>query len=111
MQLRSSTSLVALLQALQGKKLEFELRNDVNVTGKLASCDEYMNLFVDNAVWQPSQGPAKLYPFLFLKAQQLKKQRVAAALELINKPQQRLAKGQMASVAMDQVAEDGNSDG
>lgn len=41
-QLRSSTSLVALLQALQGQQLAFELRNDVNVTGKLASCDEHM---------------------------------------------------------------------
>jgi len=53
-------------------------------------CDE-------NASWQ--------------QVQQLKKQRVAAVLDLMNKPQQRLAKGELASAGVDQVADEGSSDG
>lgn len=112
---RSTISLCALLHALQGRKLIFELRNDVKVSGKLTHCDEYMNLIIDDAVWQPVQGPAKPYPFLFVKGRNLrmvhlpsnldpaalldkhiehmKKQRVAAALEVINKRHERMAKG------------------
>jgi small nuclear ribonucleoprotein (snRNP)-like protein len=112
---RSSNSLVALLHALQGRKLIFELRNDVKISGRLSNCDEYMNLLIDDAVWQPLQGPAKPYPFIFVKGrnirmvhlpgnldpavlldkyiEQMKKQRVTAALDIINKRHERMAKG------------------
>jgi small nuclear ribonucleoprotein (snRNP)-like protein len=52
--------LVALLLALQGKKLTVELRNDVMVTGTLAEVDEYMNMYIDTAVWTPVAGPAQV---------------------------------------------------
>jgi small nuclear ribonucleoprotein (snRNP)-like protein len=39
---RFSSSLLALLVALTGKKLIVELRNDVVVTAKLADVDEHM---------------------------------------------------------------------
>lgn len=58
--LRSSTALVALLFALQGRKLTLELRNDVMLTGTLAEVDEYMNLYVDGAVWTPVEGPSQV---------------------------------------------------
>jgi len=58
--LRSSSSLVALLFALQGRKVTLELWTDVMVTGTLAEVDEYMNMFVDSAVWTPVQGPPKV---------------------------------------------------
>jgi small nuclear ribonucleoprotein (snRNP)-like protein len=118
---RSSNSLVAVLHALQGRKLIFELRNDVKISGKLSHCDEYMNLLIDDAVWQPVQGPAKPYPFIFVKGrnlrmvhlpgnldpamlldgyiQQMKKQRVAAALDVINKRHERMAKGSSSATA------------
>jgi hypothetical protein len=54
-------------------------------------------LYDQNALWQ--------------QVQQLKKQRVAAVLDLMNKPQHRLAKGELASAGVDQVADEGNSDG
>lgn len=115
---RLDTSLAALLNALVGKKLIFELRNDVKVTGKLVSVDEHMNLCLDDAMCQPVQGPAKPFPFIYIKGrnvrmvhlpadlepgafldkhiQQVKKQRVAAALEIVNKRHERLAKGSSA---------------
>ncbi|KAF6251639.1 hypothetical protein COO60DRAFT_603735 [Scenedesmus sp. NREL 46B-D3] len=118
---RSSNSLVALLHALQGRKVILELRNDVKISGKLSHCDEYMNLLMDDAVWQPLQGPAKPYPFLFVKGrnlrmvhlpgdlnpailldkhiEQMKKQRVTAALDMINKRHERMAKGSSATAA------------
>jgi small nuclear ribonucleoprotein (snRNP)-like protein len=118
---RSSNSLVALLHALQGRKLIFELRNDVKISGKLSNCDEYMNLLIDDAVWQPLQGPAKPYPFIFVKGrnlrmvhlagnvdpallldkyiEQMKKQRVTAALDMINKRHERMAKGSSTAAA------------
>lgn len=123
---RLDTSLVALLQALEGKKLAFELRNDVKITGKLVSVDEHMNLFIDDATCQPVQGPAKPFPFLYVKGRNLrmvhlpanldpaayldkhiehmKKQRVTAALDVINKRHERLAKG--SSAADEETAED-----
>eukprot|EP00878_Enallax_costatus_P014900 GHUV01015597.1.p1 GENE.GHUV01015597.1~~GHUV01015597.1.p1 ORF type:complete len:127 (+),score=18.48 GHUV01015597.1:92-472(+) len=122
---RLDTSLVALLQALEGNRLIFELRNDVKVTGKLVSVDEHMNMYVDGATWQPVQGPAKSFPFLYVKGRNLrmvhlpgsldpaafldqhiaqaKKQRVAAALDIVNKRHERLAKG--SSVAHVETAE------
>lgn len=39
---KACTSLLALLHALQGRKLIFELRNDTAVTGRLASVDDGM---------------------------------------------------------------------
>lgn len=125
---RSSNSLVALLHALQGRKLIFELRNDVKISGKLSHCDEYMNMLIDDAVWQPLQGPAKPYPFVFVKGrnlrmvhlpgnmdpamlldkhiEQMKKQRVAAALDVINKRHERMAKGSSsATAAADEAGE------
>eukprot|EP00879_Flechtneria_rotunda_P015361 GHRR01016059.1.p1 GENE.GHRR01016059.1~~GHRR01016059.1.p1 ORF type:complete len:141 (+),score=52.20 GHRR01016059.1:255-677(+) len=118
---RSSTSLVAVLHALQGRQLIFELRNDVTVSGTITSVDEYMNLFIDNALWQPTLGPAKPYPFLFVKGrnlrmvqlptgfdaaaaidtyiEDLKKQRVTAALQLLNKRHERLGKGSLSAEA------------
>lgn len=39
---QATTSLLALLHAVQGRKLIFELRNDTIVTGKLASVDDHM---------------------------------------------------------------------
>ena len=35
-------SLVALLQAVEGAKLMFELHNDATISGRLASVDEQM---------------------------------------------------------------------
>eukprot|EP00882_Tetradesmus_deserticola_P006136 GHRQ01006460.1.p1 GENE.GHRQ01006460.1~~GHRQ01006460.1.p1 ORF type:complete len:146 (+),score=19.03 GHRQ01006460.1:79-516(+) len=118
---RSSNSLVVLLHALQGRKLLLELQNDVKVSGKLSHCDEYMNLLIDDAVWQPLQGPATPYPFLFVKGrnlrmvhlpgnldpailldthiEQMKKQRVTAALDVINKRHERMAKGTSSATA------------
>lgn len=52
--------MVALLLALQGKKVTVELRNDVMVTGTLAEVDEYMNMYIDTAVWTPVEGPAQV---------------------------------------------------
>jgi small nuclear ribonucleoprotein (snRNP)-like protein len=57
---RSSSSLVALLFALTGRKLTLELRNDVMVSGSLADVDEYMNMYLDDAVWTPVEGPAQV---------------------------------------------------
>lgn len=116
---RLDNSLVALLQALEGKKLICELRNDVKVTGKLVSVDEHMNLFIQGATCQPVQGPAKAFPFLYVKGrnlrmvhlpanldpaayldkhiEQMKKQRITAALDVINKRHERLAKGSTAA--------------
>lgn len=39
---KASTSLLALLHAVAGRKLIFELRNDVIITGRLASVDDHM---------------------------------------------------------------------
>lgn len=58
--LRSCSSLVALLFALQGRKVTVELRNDVLVTGVLAEADDYMNMYIDNAVWTPVWGPTQV---------------------------------------------------
>lgn len=58
--LRSSTSLVALLFALQGRKLTLELRNDVMVSGTLSEVDDYMNMYIDSAVWTPVEGPPQV---------------------------------------------------
>jgi small nuclear ribonucleoprotein (snRNP)-like protein len=124
---RSSNSLVALLHALQGRKLIFELRNDVKISGKLSQCDEYMNMLIDDAVWQPLQGPATPYPFIFIKVrnlrmvhlprnldpvmllekhiEQMKKQRVAAALDVINKRHERMAKGSSSAAAAYEAGE------
>jgi len=41
--LRSTSTLLAILYALQGKKLIFELRNDTVITGRLTDVDENMN--------------------------------------------------------------------
>jgi small nuclear ribonucleoprotein (snRNP)-like protein len=129
---RSSNSLVALLHALQGRKLIFELRNDVKISGRLSDCDEYMNVLIDDAVWQPLQGPARPFPFLFVKGrnirlvhlpgnldpavlldkhiEQMKKQRVAAALDIINKRHERMAKGSSSAAAQgEEVATAGAS--
>ena len=57
---RSSSTLVALLYALQGRKLTVELRSDVMVTGTLAEVDDYMNVYIDNAVWTPVWGPTQV---------------------------------------------------
>ena len=39
---RSPPSLVALLEAVEGHKLLFELHNDATISGRLASVDEQM---------------------------------------------------------------------
>lgn len=52
--------MVALLLALQGKKVTVELRNDVMVTGTLDEVDEYMNMYIDTAVSTPVEGPAQV---------------------------------------------------
>jgi small nuclear ribonucleoprotein (snRNP)-like protein len=39
---KACTSLIALLHAVQGRKLIFELRNDTIITGKLTSVDDNM---------------------------------------------------------------------
>jgi hypothetical protein len=39
---KATTTLLALLHALQGRKLIFELRNDTIITGRLASVDDHM---------------------------------------------------------------------
>ena len=39
---KATTTLLALLHAVTGRKLIFELRNDVVITGRLASVDEHM---------------------------------------------------------------------
>lgn len=39
---RATSSLAALLIALQGAKLTFELRNDITVSGTLSSVDAHM---------------------------------------------------------------------
>lgn len=41
-QTRFGTTLAGLLHAMQGAKLTLELRNDVSITGTLASVDEHM---------------------------------------------------------------------
>jgi small nuclear ribonucleoprotein (snRNP)-like protein len=64
--LRSSSSLVALLFALQGRKVTVELRNDVLVTGVLEEVDDYMNMYIDNAVWTPVCGPTQVCHALML---------------------------------------------
>jgi small nuclear ribonucleoprotein (snRNP)-like protein len=51
---------VALLFALQGRKVTVELRNDVLVTGVLAEVDDYMNMYIDSAVWTPVWGPTQV---------------------------------------------------
>jgi small nuclear ribonucleoprotein (snRNP)-like protein len=39
---RSPPSLVALLEAVEGHKLMFELHNDATISGRLASVDQQM---------------------------------------------------------------------
>ena len=39
---KACTTLLALLHAVQGRKLIFELRNDTIITGRLASVDDSM---------------------------------------------------------------------
>lgn len=39
---KATTTLLALLHAVVGRKLIFELRNDVVVTGRLTSVDDHM---------------------------------------------------------------------
>lgn len=39
---KGATTLLALLHAVVGRKLIFELRDDTIVTGRLASVDEHM---------------------------------------------------------------------
>lgn len=55
---------MALLFALQGRKVTVELRNDVLVTGTLAEVDYYMNMYIDNAVWTPVWGPTQVWQAL-----------------------------------------------
>jgi small nuclear ribonucleoprotein (snRNP)-like protein len=112
---RGASSLSILLQALVGRNVVLELRNEATLSGVLSAADDYMNCLLERAVWQPVAGPARPHAILYVRGRNLrmvhmpsgldaaaaldthiadlKAQRVSAALELLNRGHGRLAKG------------------
>ncbi|KAF9795145.1 hypothetical protein SFRURICE_004517 [Spodoptera frugiperda] len=65
-------TLLCLVQAMQGRNITVDLRNDSCVCGKVASVDGYMNISFSNAVYCDPQGNEYQFDDLFLQGRNIR---------------------------------------
>eukprot|EP00798_Chlamydomonas_sp_ICE-L_P003133 gene3133-13146_t len=69
---RAETSLICLIQALEGRKVVAELRNDCVIRGKIDSVDDYMNITLSDASYQTLEGTKTEFEFMYLKGRTIR---------------------------------------
>lgn len=92
---KRTPTLAVYLQALEGSKVVVELRKDTIVKGTLTSCDEQLNLIVEQATCKPLQGKPRNMDMMYIRGRFLRYVHVPANLEpaaAVDEHKQRVAK-------------------
>ncbi|XP_022819947.1 U7 snRNA-associated Sm-like protein LSm10 [Spodoptera litura] len=86
-------TLLCLVQAMQGKNITVDLRNDSCICGQVAGVDGYMNISFSNAVYCDPQGNEYHFDNLFLQGRNIRYVHIPETDSMLSTIQNEIGRG------------------
>ncbi|CAH0699037.1 unnamed protein product [Spodoptera exigua] len=86
-------TLLCLVQAMQGKNITVDLRNDSCICGRVASVDGFMNITFGNAVYCDPQGNEYQFDDLFLQGRNIRYVHIPETDSILSTIQKEIGRG------------------